>query len=130
MRGFYNVLKIFLSCYYHKKDSNTLYELINAGADVNEIYSGGVTPLMIAAKNCVYNNSEIISRLIASGVDINARRKNGDTAFSIACKFNNIDAVKILLDSGADKTDINIPEKFNLSEMRFCPICGTKILRK
>ena len=124
----YNVLKIFLSCYYHKKDSNTLYELINAGADVNEIYSGGITPLMIAAKNCVYNNSEIISMLIDSGADINARRKNGDTAFSIACKFNNIDAVKILLDSGADKT--NIPEKFNLSEMRFCPICGTKILRK
>ena len=125
----HNVLKIFLRCYYHGKDSNTLYELINAGANINEIYKGGVTPLMIAAKNCVHNNSKIILNLIDSGVDINAKRKNGESALSIACKFNNMDAVKILLNSGADKTNINIPENLDSRVINFCPMCGGIIRR-
>jgi len=88
--------------------------LIENGADVNLRWKGPTlwTPLMFA-----HDNSAVLARLLAAGADVNARaaarcidaspgvgrlRSGGETALHLAAAANNADAVKLLVQGGAD----------------------------
>lgn len=57
-------------------DVEGVKKLLNLGENVNA-YSGGMTPLMYAAR---YNRTEIIKLLIAKGAKIKAKDSRGNTA--------------------------------------------------
>lgn len=81
-------------------------ELIRMGANVNQKYSNGATPLMIAAATTM--GVEIANRraeiLIKNNADLDVVNANGDTALMLAVKYENADLVAILLQYGADVT--------------------------
>lgn len=54
-------------------------------------------------------NVETLSRLLGAGVDVNSRDRYGLTAINLAATAGKIEAVKFLLESGADP---NIPDSF------------------
>ena len=47
---------------------------------------------------------EVMTLLLDAGANINATEDDGDTALIIAAYFNNLDACKLLVARGADKT--------------------------
>ena len=55
---------------------------------------------LIAA--AVKGDSATITKLLAGGVDVNARDNDGGTALAHASWFGHMDTVKLLLDKGAD----------------------------
>ena len=69
--------------------------LINAGADVNEKYDNGNTPLHMPNMN----NHKITKALIDAGADVNAKNSRGVTPIMGPLNF---DGVKTLIDAGAD----------------------------
>ena len=69
--------------------------LISRGADVNTTYWDGWTPIVIAAR---YGNLEIVKMLIDAGAD---KDYNGGKAIAKTLEFNQLAALKLLLDSGA-----------------------------
>jgi len=48
------------------------------------------------------NQPEIVQRLLAAGVDIETRDTHGSTALLLATHHNAVEAVRILIESGAD----------------------------
>src|SRR5437868_4365270 len=86
-------------------DLETADLLIKAGAKVTAANREGATPLMLAGIN---GNAAMIERLIKAGVDANAPlTKDGDTALMMAARTGKLDAVKVLLDHGAQ---VNVKE--------------------
>src|SRR5581483_1753076 len=67
--------------------------LIKAGADVKAVNRYGVTPIYLAALN---------GKLLDAGVDPNSANAGGETALMTAARVGKIDAVKLLLDRGAN----------------------------
>jgi len=82
-------------------DVETVSLLLNHAADPNapDIYS--YTPLMETVGSTHWN-PEILRALVASGADLNARNKDGETALMAAARLGRADAVKLLLELGAD----------------------------
>ena len=94
--------------------------LAEAGADLNAKDARGQTALMWAAAR---NNAEAIKALVQSGADLKVRTNNpaggggrgnsvfnspaptGFTAFLFAVRSGSVDAVRALLDAGADVND-------------------------
>ena len=77
-----------------------VWQLIQAGADVNAKNEYGWTPLMIAA---IENTPEVLKVLIEAGADVNAKNKDGVTALMPAARNNsNPEVLKVLLEAGAD----------------------------
>ncbi len=66
--------------------------LINNGMDVNTTY-GGRNAIHIAARN---DDLEITKLLISKGADVNAKDRNGSTAFDLAQKENYSDIINLL----------------------------------
>ena len=80
-------------------------DLIAKGADVNAHEGGGRTILMDAITEKASN--AIINFLISKGANVNERTDAGMTALHFACFDNNKEAVKILIESGADVNAIS-----------------------
>jgi len=59
------------------------------------------TALMIAIEN--YANMDIIELMVAKGADLNAKDSDGNTPLMIAVDRNNLPAVKLLVEKGAEK---------------------------
>ena len=74
----------------------TIEWIIDSGADVNSMYMYE-THLMKAVLR-----PEIISLLLNKGAEINATTKYGKTALFYAIQFGSIDAVRLLLEHGAN----------------------------
>src|SRR5437762_9118960 len=80
-------------------DLETADLLIRAGANVSAANREGVTPMRLAAIN---GSAPMIERLIKAGANPNASlSKFGDTALMLAARTGKVDAVKVLLDNGA-----------------------------
>lgn len=75
-----------------KGDVTTVKKLIEYGASVHE-KCNGMTPLMIAAR---YNQSEIITLLLANGANLKEKDERGLTALKHAEASNAKDAVALL----------------------------------
>lgn len=78
--------------------------LIRLGIDVNSVYSGGMTPLMLAAEK---SNELLVVKLIKLGANIAKINDGGDSALDIACRHGHLEIVKILCSHGAS---INYPD--------------------
>lgn len=86
--------------------------LINNGANIN-IVSGdrGNTPVMDAAAE---GYTEILTKLIRSGAELNLKSKSGQTALILAVGCKAEDAALVLIESGADidiKDDLGMHAK-------------------
>src|ERR1700730_8702095 len=80
-------------------DLETADLLIRAGAKVSTANREGVMPVQIAALN---GNSAMIEKLVKAGANANTpHTKDGDTALMIAARTGKTDAVRMLLDNGA-----------------------------
>eukprot|EP00239_Pterosperma_sp_CCMP1384_P012048 CAMPEP_0197864456 /NCGR_PEP_ID=MMETSP1438-20131217/42713_1 /TAXON_ID=1461541 /ORGANISM="Pterosperma sp., Strain CCMP1384" /LENGTH=335 /DNA_ID=CAMNT_0043482709 /DNA_START=164 /DNA_END=1171 /DNA_ORIENTATION=- len=79
--------------------------LINFGADVDFPGLEGLSPLMAAARWGTI--PETITELIKAGADVNRQDTDGRTALMFAAYAGNLDALYILLDSGANWDVVN-----------------------
>ena len=79
----------------------------NVDVSISTRYNG-YNALHYAVSNNRYNR-EIITMLLNKGVDINEQANNDETPLALAAYYGNLDAVKLLLEYGADLTiaDIN-----------------------
>jgi ankyrin repeat protein len=91
-------------------DSNVeevLATMIKHGANIHAKTSTGDTILMVLANQTQYAPTAI-RFLIKQGVDVNAQNNEGWTALMKAAqKFNNLEVIQALLDSGAKKELVN-----------------------
>src|SRR5579871_370780 len=68
-----------------------------------EVWEAGATPLHAAARN---GRLEIVRYLISMGADVNARRKDGDTALLESAYQGHLAVSNLLIESGAN---VNLP---------------------
>ena len=89
---------LILACL--NKQMDLMYVLLDADTDPNISDADGDTCLHIA----VYKgfSKEILQAMIDHQADVNAVNNKGYTALALACKKNQFDSVKILLNAGAD----------------------------
>ena len=86
-------------------------KLVNKEANINVRYSGGLTPLMVAARE---NRPVICSLLIAKGAKINTEDNEGNTPLDFAIGTNNSRLCKLFVAQGAnlnpvsDSTDVTL----------------------
>ncbi len=86
-------------------DLETAELLIHAGANVKAANRFGVTPLELA---CMNGNGAIVEALLKAGEDPNAVVSvTGDTALMVAARTGKTDAIKTLLNHGADVNKTN-----------------------
>ncbi|MCK9446131.1 ankyrin repeat domain-containing protein [bacterium] len=91
----------------------TIKKLIKSGIDINmknPISSNRDSAIMEA---CIQNNIILIDLLIDNGADVNFKNDYNDTPLHFCKGF--IDASKMLIESGADLTNIN---NFNQSILK------------
>lgn len=108
-----------LALKYAIKDENieSVKQIINAGANVNNVYPAGRTALIYAIDN---NNIEIVKILIESGADVNLKAKdirllymaadNHTTDFTplmCACAYGYKEIIITLIEAGANINDVN-----------------------
>ncbi len=114
------------SLYPHEKRTGFVRFLLENGADINAVSNCNETALELARvgrmktimtelekhgailggqiiHNAVkWGDIEQVRELTAEIPDIDARNVNGETALYWACQLRNVDAIKLLLDKGAD----------------------------
>lgn len=73
--------------------------IIDQGADVNQIFSDGYSPLTLAVKS---GNTEALRILLEAGADPDKPDRHQNTAIASAAVTDSISAMKILLSSGAN----------------------------
>lgn len=79
--------------------------LLEAGANVKARNRFGATPLSLA---CTNGSAAMIAKLLKAGEDPNAVVSDtGDTALMLAARTGKPDALKVLLDGGADVNKLN-----------------------
>jgi len=85
----------------HYKNYYALEQLLDAGADMNELDQNGLkTPVYWATMT---NNVKLLKVLLKHGADVNSKDLFGSFALTTwAFKCNNFEAIKILLDNGAN----------------------------
>ena len=84
-----------------RMDAQAVNSRIRAGEA--ETWAEGGTPLHTAARG---GHLEVIKFLIANGADVNARRKDGESAVSEAVFNGHIDAARFLIASGANINNV------------------------
>lgn len=84
-----------------RRQLGTLSILLEAGADAERWDLQGWTPLHLAA---ITGNSDVVARLLAHGVDINARSRAmyRKTALHYAALLGQCDVFRLLVERGAD----------------------------
>ena len=86
------------------RDLASMDLLLNAGADPNAVASGsyGISPIHNAGRGSQDRIGEVIELLVEYGADVNNADKGGVTALHMAVRDRSVEAVRALLDSGAD----------------------------
>jgi ankyrin repeat protein len=72
------------------------------GADVNEQFPGGSTPLLSALQVEGSGKATVVKCLVKRGASVQARSLEGATALHLAAQWGNRSVVECLLDHGAD----------------------------
>ena len=83
---------------------------INKGADVNALYDGDYSSLMLSVDR---ENIEIVKLLLENEADINLKDKHGNGALWKAVFKRNLDIIKLLVAAGADPF-VEIKEGWNI----------------
>lgn len=73
--------------------------LVDAGADVNQVWSGGTTPIFEATADQYLNLAKL---LVSKGANVNVRLANGLTPLIYAARNGAFNCVDLFLDAGAD----------------------------
>lgn len=73
--------------------------ILAVGVDPNEPTSGGVTPLMVAARR---GDLKLVQRLVQAGAELDLQDHQRRTALMYAIEHRHPDVVEWLLDQGAD----------------------------
>lgn len=85
-----------------KKGSALVILLLEAGADANHVRtSDEMTGLKFAVEAC---SEEALKALIAAGAEVDGPHGTDQTALMLAARLNNVEALKILVEYGADPT--------------------------
>ena len=80
--------------------------LLDYGADVDSADSSGKTALFFAASDST--STKMLEFLIENGADVTHTSNNGVTAAHIAAGISNSEAVKILVENGADAAAVTV----------------------
>jgi hypothetical protein len=88
-----------------------VWDLLNAGADVNLKDNSGATALMQIA---VSNNLEALKALLDAGAEVNGKNKLGQTALMLAAAEGFVNNVRALVLAGAD---INSTDKDDMNAL-------------
>jgi len=80
-------------------DLETVQMLLRAGAKAGVATRYGVTPLYLAAVN---GNPAMIDAFLKTGLNPNSANPGGETTLMTAVRTGKVDAVRLLLDRGAD----------------------------
>jgi ankyrin repeat protein len=80
-------------------DLETAQLLIRAGAKIDAVTRYGVTPMYLASVN---GNAAMIDAILRAGVSAKSANSGGETALMTTVRTGKLDAVKLLLDRGAD----------------------------
>ena len=78
--------------------TDSVKELLAAGADINAKNRDGITALMNAARE---GKTDIVNELLAAGAKVNEKDNNGKSALTFATQHDHSDIVKLLLAAGA-----------------------------
>lgn len=81
-----------------------LKKFIENGSNVNEQSDSGDTPLYYCVNEKNEDKLKCAEFLIQSGAQINIKNKNGNTPLDVAMLYGNEEAIKLLLDHGAEKS--------------------------
>ena len=73
--------------------------MLDKGADVNQAYKDGATPLHLA---CSRGHLDVARLLLEKGAEVNRPDKDGRTPLLIACSRGHVEVVSLLLDKGAE----------------------------
>lgn len=90
---------LYIACHYIRGAANAA-QLLQAGADPNIADNDGITPLMWTAVGGLHQQT--FEALLARGAQVDARDNGGATALIWAARKGLKDAVKKLLEAGAD----------------------------
>ena len=102
-----------LSTAIKKNNIEEVRELLDRGANVNNINNRNQTPLIIAASNFIYNDERkekyinLINILIKNGADINYTDSRGNSALNYAIQREIEEVVRDLLERGVNVNNIN-----------------------
>jgi hypothetical protein len=88
----------------HQGQSEIVFDLIQAGADVNAHGSKGKTALMQAALS---DQTSILKILLDAGANPNVRDESGFTALTSAVSMGNLEAVQALIGHGANPNSVD-----------------------
>ena len=97
-------MKGILHAALEERNQAIVMNLLNAGADANDLNSEGESPLIVATR---LGYQCIVSRLLTLGADIAHRTPHGNNALHIAVISQNIGVVKVVLQHGG--IDIDLP---------------------
>jgi ankyrin repeat protein len=90
-----------------REDPECIHLLLEAGGDVNETGMRGQTALHWAVWRG--RSVAIIAMIIDAGVNLDAARNDGLTAYAMAVQTGQAEVAKLLKDRGAN-TDVSVPE--------------------
>jgi hypothetical protein len=86
-------------------DVERMQLLAEAGCDTAAVDSEGVTALMYTT---FYDTVAAVRAALAAGwCELEARDKDGDTAFLTACNVGSVDCMELLIEAGCDATVVN-----------------------
>lgn len=87
-----------------QNDEKSLLSYLEKGADVNQIYQNGLTPLFVAVET---NNLEFVKILLNKGASPNTHLSDGRFPLIVASANGSTEIVRSLLSAGADPNMIN-----------------------
>lgn len=93
------------------RNNDMLINLINRGADVNEVHAGGMTLLSLAIST---SNTQAVKLLLENGADVNKANMMGKSLLLTALLLRRYDLAELLIKHGAD-----VNEKDNLGRPIF-----------
>ena len=119
-----NETALMIAC--ERGNEGAINILLNAGADPNIADVYGNSGIHHVVLQCC--GEEIVQAIINHGANVDATNRNNVTALMKACQTGNVDAVKVLLRSGADP---NITDTDGNTWLHFAVdvICKTEVLQ-